>query len=64
MQFSVTFLPLADNSRPTTYVLLLSFTFTFSRNGKFVETGEHFWFPDDVTLGYIIGTRWNLPTEI
>ena len=26
-----------------------------SRNGKFVETGEHFWFPDDVTLGYIIG---------
>ena len=36
-------------------------SFTFSRNGKFVETGEHFWFPDDVTLGYIIGTRWNLP---
>lgn len=26
----------------------------FAANGKFVETGEHFWFPDDVTLGYII----------
>ncbi len=27
----------------------------FYRDGKFVETGAHFWFPDDVTLGYIIG---------
>lgn len=23
-------------------------------NGKLVRTGEEFWFPDDVTLGYII----------
>ncbi len=27
------------------------------RNGKFVETGNQFWFPDDVTLGYIIGKK-------
>ena len=26
-----------------------------SSNGKLVRTGEEFWFPDDVTLGYIIG---------
>ena len=25
------------------------------RNGKFIETGNRFWFPDDVTIGYIIG---------
>ena len=25
------------------------------RDGKFVEAGNQFWFPDDVTLGYIIG---------
>ena len=24
-------------------------------DGKFVEAGNQFWFPDDVTLGYIIG---------
>ena len=27
-----------------------------SSNGKLVRTGEEFWFPDDVTIGYIIGT--------
>lgn len=26
-----------------------------SSNGKLVRTGEEFWFPDDVTIGYIIG---------
>ena len=25
------------------------------RNGNFVNAGNKFWFPDDVTLGYIIG---------
>ena len=25
-----------------------------SSNGKLVRTGEEFWFPDDVTIGYII----------
>ena len=25
------------------------------RDGQFVESGNQFWFPDDVTLGYIIG---------
>ena len=25
------------------------------RDGKFVEAGNQFWFPDDVTLGFIIG---------
>ena len=29
--------------------------FFFSRNGKFIETGNRFWFPDVVTIGYIIG---------
>ena len=28
------------------------------RDGKFVEAGNQFWFPDDVTLGYIIGRTW------
>ena len=27
----------------------------FFRNGKFAETGQQFYFPDDVNLGYIIG---------
>ncbi len=35
-------------------VCILNFQ-CFYRDGKFVETGAHFWFPDDVTLGYIIG---------
>ncbi|TRY68616.1 hypothetical protein TCAL_03222 [Tigriopus californicus] len=26
----------------------------YAGNGKFVETGDQFWFPDDVTLGYIV----------
>ena len=26
-----------------------------SSNGKLVRTGQEFWFPDDVTIGYIIG---------
>ena len=29
--------------------------FFISSDGKFLETGAHFWFPDDVTLGFIIG---------
>ena len=29
--------------------------FSPCRNGAFLETGNHFWYPDDVTLGYIIG---------
>ena len=32
-------------------------TFVNYRSGAFVETGSHFWYPDDVTLGYIIGER-------
>ena len=34
--------------------ILILFSNNF-RDGKFVEAGNQFWFPDDVTLGYIIG---------
>ena len=30
------------------------------RNGNFVNAGNKFWFPDDVTLGYIIGKMKNI----
>lgn len=29
----------------------------FAGNGKFVEAGNRYWFPDDVTLGYIIESQ-------
>ena len=29
-------------------------------DGKFVEAGNQFWFPDDVTLGYIIESQLNI----
>ena len=33
-------------------------------DGKFVETGEQFWYPDDMTIGFIIGkTRGNCSME-
>ena len=35
-------------------VLLLKNIYYF-RDGKFAETGQQFYFPDDVNLGYIIG---------
>ena len=34
----------------------------YTRDGKFVEAGNQFWFPDDVTLGFIIGNTWLPPT--
>lgn len=47
--------PLANESAFFDSQFLLDFHFVFS-HGKFVEAGEKFWFPDDVTMGYIIGT--------
>ena len=33
------------------------------REGRFVEAGNRFWFPDDVTLGYIIGIKCILASD-
>merc|ERR1712110_452365 len=32
----------------------------YAVDGKFVEAGNQFWFPDDVTLGYIIESQLNI----